>query len=280
MQDNKNTSFCQSNTQNGGTVCIDTKRVLDGCRDRDCFENARVYFSTASEQLLTTSTNIKTRSTELIWAYVGVDDVPFNCGFYKVTVKYYIQIEFEICLGGGRSQTFNGLVVLDKNVVLYGGEGRAITYSSSPNNTYCNITDYNTVGNNDPTAIVETVEPIILNTKVNDCTCPCSCTCTEYLDIPAGVQNAFGEVIVLNSDAPRVYVSVGIFSVIRMVRPAQLLIQGTDYCVPDKECTPATNPCDPCALFSNIAFPISQFKGTCNTSAKPEKSGGCGCKGN
>ncbi len=278
MQDNKNTSFCGQN--NSGTVCIDTMRVLDGCRDRDCFENARVYFSACSEQLLANSGNVRCHSAKLIWAYVGVDDVPFNYGFYKVTVRYYIEIEFEICLGGGRSQTFKGLAVLEKNVVLYGGEGRAYSYSSSPENTYCAINDYNTVGNNDPTAIVETVEPIILNTKVNDCNCPCACTCTEYLDIPAGVLAAFGENVVINSDGPKVYVSLGIFSVIRMVRPAQLLIQGTDYCVPDKECTAATSPTDPCALFSNIAFPISQFKGTNAASSKNEKSGGCGCKGN
>ncbi len=277
MQDNKNTSFC-GQSQNSGTVCIDTLRVLDGCRDRDCFENARIYFSAASEQLLTTSANVRTRSAKLIWAYVGVDDVPFNCGFYKVTVRYYIEIEFEICAGGA-SQSFNGLAVLDKNVVLYGGEGRATSYSSSPENTYCTITDYNNVGNNDPTAIVETVEPIILNTKVNDCTCPCACTCTEYLDLPAGVLEIFGEDIVLNSDAPRVYVSLGIFSVIRMVRPAQLLVQATDYCVPDKECTAATSPSDPCALFGSIAFPISQFKGTNAAPVKNDKTGGCGCKG-
>ncbi len=278
MQDNKNTSFCGQN--NSGTVCIDTLRVLDGCRDRDCFENARVYFSACSEQLLANSGNVRTRSAKLLWAYVGVDDVPFNCGFYKVTVRYYIEIEFEICLGGGRSQAFKGLAVLDKNVVLYGGEGRAYSYSSSPENTYCNITDYNTVGNNDPTAIVETVEPIILNTKVNDCNCPCACTCTEYLDIPQGILNAFGENVVINSDGPKVYVSIGIFSVIRMVRPAQLLVQATDYCVPDKECTSGASSCDPCALFSNIAFPISQFKGTNSSPAKNDKSGGCGCKNN
>ncbi len=276
MQDNRNTSFCGQN--NSGTVCIDTFRVLDGCRDRDCFENARVYFSACAEQLITTSGNIRTRSAKLLWAFVGVNDVPFNCGFYQVTVRYYIEIEFESCLGGGRSQGFKGLAVLEKNVVLYGGEGRAYSFASSPENTYCQINDYNNGGNNDPTAIVETVEPIILGTKINDCNCPCSCTCTEYIDIPAGVITAFGENVVVNSDGPKVYVSFGIFSVIRIVRPAQLLVQGTDYCVPDKECTASTSTDDPCALFSNIAFPISQFKGTNAYPAKNEKNGGCGCK--
>lgn len=280
MQENRNASFCQGASQNGGTVCIDTMRVLDGCRDRDCFEDVRVYLSACGEQILAASSNVRTRSAKLLWAYVGVEDVPFNCGFYQVSVRYYIEIEFEACVAVGRSQCFKGLVVLEKDVVLYGGEGRAYSYSSSPDNNYCSIKDYNTCGNNDPTAIVETIEPIVLGTKVVDCNCPCSCVCNEYHDIPEGVRNSFGEELILNTDGPKIYVSLGIFSVIRIVRPAQILVQGTDYCVPDKECTAATNNDNPCSLFKNIAFPISQFRGTDGAPARNEtRGGGCGCKG-
>ena len=282
MQENRNAPFCQGSggSQNSGTVCIDTMRVLDGCRDRDCFEDVRVYLSAYGEQILANSSNIRTRSAKLLWAYVGVDEVPFNCGFYQISVRYYIEIEFEACVAVGKSQCFKGLVALEKDVILYGGEGRAYSFSSSPENTYCSINDYNTASNNDPTAIVETVEPIILGTKVVDCNCPCSCTCNEYPEIPEGVKNSFGEPLVLNSDGAKIYLSLGIFSVIRIVRPAQLLVTATDYSVPDKECTPISNNDNPCALFKNIAFPVSQFKGTaCTEMPKPEKGGGCGCKG-
>jgi len=280
MQENRNTSFCQNNSSlNGGTVCIDTMRVLDGCRDRDCFEDVRVYLGACGEQILANSTNVRTRTAKLLWAYVGVDEVPFNCGFYRISVRYYIEIEFEACLNG-KSHCFKGLVALEKDVILYGGEGRAYSYSSSPKNTYCAINDYNTSGNNDPTAIVETVEPIVLGTKVVDCSCPCNCVCNEFLDIPDGVKRMFGDELVINSDGPKIYVSIGIFSVIRVVRPAQLLVSATDYCVPDKECTAATNDDNPCSLFRTIAFPISQFKGSDAAPVKNEKgsAGGCGCK--
>ena len=281
MQENRNASFCnqQSNNNNGscGTVCIDTKRVLDCCRDRDCFEDTRVYLSVCGEEILANSTNVRTRSAKLLWAFVGVDEVPFNCGFYQITVRYYVEVEFEACIAVGRSQTFKGLCALEKNVVLYGGEGKAISFSSTPNNTYCSIGDLSTATTNEPTAIVETVEPVVLGTKVPDCSCPCPCA--EYADIPECVRNSFGEEIVLSSGGPRIYVSFGIFSVIRIVRPAQLLINATDYSVPDKECTQATNNENPCALFRTIAFPVSQFKGTeCLTEdTPPKKSGGCGC---
>jgi hypothetical protein len=56
----------------------------------------------------------------------------------------------------------------------------------------------------------------------------------------------------------RLYVSIGIFSVIRIERPAQYLINASDYAVPDKECTAAEED-DPCKLFRSMAFPIQEF---------------------
>lgn len=283
MQDNRNASFCQGQNSLGGsgTVCIDTKRILDCCRDRDCFEDTRVYLTACGEEILANSSNVRTRSAKLLWAFVGVDEVPFNCGFYQVVVRYYIEVEFEACLGVGRSQTFKGLAALEKDVILYGGEGRAVTFTSSPNNTYCNICDLDTMGTNDPVAVVETVEPIVLGTKVSDCNCPCSCG--EYAEIPEGIRTSLGEELVLNSNGPRLLVSFGVFSVIRIERPAQLLVSATDYSVPDKECTVASNNDNPCALFRTMAFPVSQFRGTENgNDTREQRSNGsnCGCNRN
>ena len=290
MQENRNTGpFNCAQNQNtnhctNGVVCIDTKRVLDSCRDRDCFEDTRVYLTTTGEEILQNSSNVRTRSAKIICAYVGVDEVPFNCGFYRVRVRYYIELEFEACLGVGRSQNFKGLAALEKEVVLYGGEGRALTFSSTPTNGYCAVCDPDTATTNEPIALVDTVDPIVLATKVSDCHCPCPCTGTDYPDIPDGVGNSIGEELVTNSTGPRILVSFGIFSVIRIVRPAQLLVTATDYSVPDKECTRATDNDNPCSLFRTIAFPTNQFRGTtcltdtANTTTN-KSNGGCGCRG-
>ena len=286
MQENRNTGLfgCTQNTGNSqctnGVVCIDTKRVLDSCRDRDCFEDVRIYLTCRGEEILANSTNVRTRTAKLICAYVGVDEVPFNPGFYQIKVRYYIEVEFEACLGVGRSQCFKGLAALEKEVILYGGEGRAITFTSGPMNNYCHPCDTDNKGTTDPVAIVETVEPIVLGTKVSECNCPCPCGGAEYADIPDGVRNSIGEELVTNGAGPRILVSFGIFSVIRIVRPAQLLVQATDYSVPDKECTPATNNDNPCSLFRTIAFPVNQFRGSnCITTEAPTpRGGGCGCR--
>ena len=285
MQDNRNTgcscnSSSHSNSCGNGTVIIDTKRVLDTCKDRDCYEDVRVYLTASGESILASATNVRTRSARLVGAYVGLDEIPFNCGFYQIKVKYYVELEFEGCVSQGRSVCFTGLSVLEKDIVLYGGEGRAVSFSSSENNSYCNVCVDMGIGN-DPVAIVETVDPVVLSTKVVDCNCPCVCPCGDYADIPEGIRNSLCEELVINSDGNRILVSLGIFSVIRIVRSAQLLVSATDYSVPDKECTSGKCNDNPCDLFRNIAFPINSFRGTdkpIDLQETKHQGGGCGCR--
>jgi hypothetical protein len=53
-------------------------------------------------------------------------------------------------------------------------------------------------------------------------------------------------------------VSLGFFSVIRIERPTQLVVNAAEYCIPDKECVMMDEE-DPCKIFSKMAFPISEF---------------------
>ena len=279
MQENRN-NRCSAGNGQSGTVCINTRRVLDSCKDRDCFEDARVYLTQEGENILANATNVRTKCVNLIWAYVGVDEIPFNCGFYQVTVRYYVKVELEACLGIGRSQTFSGISVLEKDVILYGGDGGAISYSSTPGSGYCDVGE-TTAKTNDPVAVVETVAPIVLGTKIIDPSCcPSECSMCE---IPENVCCCIGGSVVYNSNTntPRLYVSFGVFSVIRIERDAQLLIQATDYSVPDKECVAATSDNNPCALFSAMPFPTSQFKTTTNRPAENDNGScsSCGCSG-
>ena len=276
MQDNRNANHgCLSDGR--GTVCIDTKKVYDSCRDRDCFEDVRVFLTESAVGVLSQASSIRTKSARIVAANVTVNDIPYNNGFYQVTVRYFIEVVAEGCIGVGKSQIFCGIAALEKNVVLFGGESSVLTFSSHPDEGYC---DMNVVGcSQNPTAIVETVEPIILGTKVVDCGCSDS---REYADIPECVCNCYNECIVTDYDGPRLYVSFGLFSVIRLVRDAQLLVNATDYSVPDKECSPTCNNDNPCSLFRTMPFPITQFKPS-SISDIPQNIGGkgnCGCQKN
>ncbi len=275
MQDNKNNCL-GSGIDGRGTVCIDTKRVLDCCRDRDCFEDARVYLTAFGEDVIAQATAVRAKSAKTLCAFVGLDEVPFNCGFYQIKVRYYIELEIEACLGLGRSQNIKGLVSLEKDVVLYGGDGTVTSYSSGGETGFCDGCNSELVTTNAPTAIVDTVEPVILGTKLQEATCcPCSCECTE---LPAVVSRCFDGDIVNGGNGPRLVVSFGIFSVIRLVRPALLLVNATDYSVPDKECTTSTNNENPCDLFRTMAFPTARFQSQCTNNEPIQRgNGGCGC---
>ena len=48
MSDNRN---CLGN-HSKEEICIDTYRVLDSCRDKDCFENVKVYLKNYLQQIM------------------------------------------------------------------------------------------------------------------------------------------------------------------------------------------------------------------------------------
>lgn len=282
----ENRGICgQAGGQGRETVCIDTYRVLDSSRDRDCYEDVRVYLTPFGQEIINGTCNVRVRGCEVAWCNVAVDPIQFNCGFYQLTVRYYILLTLESCMGQGRAQEFNGLAVLEKRSVLYGGEGDVKVYSSGDSSSACNF-DPRDAGNISPVGVVETVDPIALSVKVcdrnalNGC---CFCTCDQ---IPRELAaNAIGD-LVDPEDGNRLFVSLGIFSVLRLQRPAQLLVNASDYSVPDKESVPVEES-DPCKLFRSMAFPSGEFSGTncCGqnqgNNARPTSSdrGGCGCRG-
>ena len=261
-------------------VCIEANRVLDSCRDRDCYENVQVFLTGFGNEIIERTGNIRVKDSCIAWSSITVDPIAFNKGFYSVNLRLYIRITFEACLSPGRVQEFDGVAVIDKNVVLFGGECNLNVFKSNGTTGFCEMpTELCCAEGNVPTAVVEVVDPIILNAKIiekrHDHHCFCCCSCG---DIPEGVtRNINGP---LCDEGERLLVvSIGLFSVVRIVRPAQLMIQATEYSVPDKECVSRSeeNPCD---IFKCMAFPTHEFT-TCTTPiSHPIKNDdrGCGCK--
>ena len=261
------------------TVCIDTNRVLDSCRDRDCFENVRVYLSDFGNEVLEHTSAIRTRRAKIVSTFIGIDPIQFNSGFYSITIRYYVKVCVEACLGGGKSHDLDGVAVLEKRVILYGGEGNVNVFKSSATDSFCACPESGCGEKNVPTAIVETVDPVILGTRImetpTECNC-CSCCCEG--DLPRAVVSSFESPLCFDDRGSRRFltVSLGIFSIVRIVRPAQYLIQATEYCVPEKECVPVEED-DPCQIFRTMPFPTSEF---CTSPAPQATIGGdrpCRC---
>ncbi len=278
MQDNRfPCGISDKNISKNETVCVEVNRILDSCRDRDCFEDVKILLTDFGNEIIEHTTNVRAKSACVTWTYIGIDPVKFNRGFYSVTIKFYIKITFEACLCGGRSQEFDGVAVLEKRVILYGSESNVSIFKSNPDaSDYCALPEPCCSTKNVPTAIVEVVEPIILNSKVREpedtCGCCCCCCCD---DIPTSVASKLNGCL-SESEGRYLTVSLGIFSVVRIVRPAQYIVHGSEYCIPDKECISPEED-NPCAIFKNMAFPTSEF---CPPSYFPPKGdigGKCGC---
>ena len=239
------------------TICIDTYRVLDSCRDRDCYEDVRVYLTAEGQDIIDRTCTIRAIGASIVSVYIGIDEVPFNDGFYQLDLKFYLLLTFEACINGTtRPQTFEGIAVIEKKVVLWGGEGNVSIFRSTENATFCN--NGTEVTRNFPIGVVETVSPIVLSDKVVDCATPCGCCFVGCTDIPDSVAILLDGELVDPEEGNRLYVSFGIFSVVRLERPGQYLVQASPYSVPDKECV-TTDDHNPCSLFRTMAFPIDEF---------------------
>ena len=95
MPDIRNTSpTCGG--QGRDSVYIDTNRILDSCRDKDCYEDVVVYLSDAGSDLLERSGSVRTKCAKVICANIHVDSVPFNRGFYQISITMYIKIVCEV----------------------------------------------------------------------------------------------------------------------------------------------------------------------------------------
>jgi hypothetical protein len=265
------------------TVCIEANRILDACRDRDCFENVKVFLTDFGEEIIEHTGAVRVKSACITETQISLDPVQFNKGFYSVNIRFYVKLTFEACIGNGRSQDFDGIAVLDKKVILYGGDCNVSVFRSSGDfSDFCGRIEPCCKEKNKPTAVVEVVEPIVLGVnifeKANDCCCCCCCA----RDIPDSVVSGLnGSLRYDDHDDDRRYlaVSLGIFSVIRIVRSAQYIVSATEYVIPDKECISPKND-DPCSVFRSMAFPTAEFScTTTHTHDKGNGSGGgkCGC---
>ena len=249
-------------------VVFDTDQVFDSCRDRDCFEDVRVYLDELGQSIIEHTTQVRTRSASICGSSISVEPVQLSRGFSRVTVRYYVKLELEACLTGSscgcgqgnsfgsRVQGFTGIAAVEKSVVLYGGEGCVHVFrSNEAGDGFCQKPCCGEMGSNLPTAVVETVDPVILGTRVVDPATVCCCCCC-LSDIPAMVSESIGNLC--EEGSRYLAISLGFFSVIRLERPGQFIVNAIEYSVPDKECVQADEG-SPCDAFRRMAFPFEEF---------------------
>lgn len=239
-------------------VCIQTDKIYDSCRDKECLENLRVYLTECGQNIIDRAINVKCRKSEILWVFADVEPVPFNKGFYTVDLKFFFKITLDAFTGISKPCEVEGLATFDKKVILFGSEGSAKIFQSKfKNDDFDPQLWYKT---NLPKAVVEVVDPICLGAKVVDA-CEKHHCCDDDMEIagiPDSICRVFGDNLVLGGEKKRVFVSLGIFIIVKLERNVQLLIPAFDFCIPEKECIAATED-DPCKLFERLKFPVNEF---------------------
>ncbi len=261
-------------------VCIHTDKVYDSCRDKDCLENIRVYLTAEGQETVDRAINVKCTKAEIIWVFSDIEPVPFNRGFYSIDLRYFFRITLAVFTGLGRPTTIEGLSTFDKKVILFGSEGNAKIFASKYKQDAFDPQLWKKTSM--PHAVVEVVDPITLGAKVVDMCDSSCCCCDDDFDlssIPESVSRVFDDNLILGGERKRVFVSLGIFSIVKLERKVQLLIPAYDFCIPEKECNGATDD-NPCDLFERINFPVDEFfppeKGAF-TDGVPKFNPHCGC---
>ena len=71
-----------------------------------------------------------------------------------------------------------------------------------------------------------------------------------------------------------VLATIGVFSIVQLMRSVQMLIPSYDFCIPEKSCTFSDD--SPCEMFSRLDFPTDEFfpPNVCDAGDT-----GCGCSG-
>ena len=247
-------------------VCIHTRKIFDSCRDKDCVEDLRLYPTVSSQAVIDRAISLKAGQAELLYAYIDVEPVGFNRGYFTVDVRYFYRVTADAFVGAARPVAICGLAVFDKRAILFGSEGSAKVFSS--NSRVDDLDEQNLASTNLPIAVVNSVNPIILSMRLSDPCEPPVCSCGDGAEVPAGIAGCFPGELNMGGEGRRVYVTLGQFSIIRLERDSQLLIPAYDYCMPSKECTGGSEE-DPCAIFRQVQFPTEEFFPP-NTIAPPE----------
>lgn len=238
-------------------VCIDAGRVYDSCCDRDCLEDLKCYFTPETQANIEQALSIKLRSATVLKVDINVEPVTFNKGYYACDLTFYFLLDFDLYMSPNTCPTeIKGISVFSKKVILYGSDGNVKVFSSRENTQKpwdCRTTAQRS--GNAPRCVVQCVDPVVLSSRiceVHDCYENICC-------IPQGVCDCLGGNVVtsLPNGTPTVFVTLGLFTIIQLIRNVQMLIPVYDFCIPEKQCDDTTD--QPCDVFRRIKFPTNDF---------------------
>lgn len=215
---------------------IKVNRVFDSCSDKDCVSGVQVNLK---KELPESVTLVKTKCITISKVCVSTEPIPFNKGFYSVDITFNFDVELAAYESNCCAPSvICGTASVSKSCILYGSEANTKTFTSE--GEVIGSTDKCCCTVNLPTAIVQTVSPIVLESKVAPICGGCECSPSECCNASRGVL-----------------LTLGLFYVVELVRPVTIMVKTMPYTIPQKEC--CSDNADPCEVFGKIKFPVEEF---------------------
>ena len=251
MSDNDYINAHESGEVFKEAVCIDAMRIYDSCSAKDCIEDIRVLFSANNQALIDNAASVRVKDIDVLSVHIDMQPIPFNRGYYSIDMTFYFDVCLEVCGSIGQGvERIRGISVFNKKAILYGSEGNARVF-------YSDECEEMLVQNNRlvPKATVQVAKPVALSVKL--CDSSCRCGCEPCCVIPECITREFPDAIDSTPQKNTVYVTIGLFTIVQIIRNVQMLIPAFDFCIPEKECVSASD--NPCELFRKIEFPTDEF---------------------
>ena len=212
-----------------------------------------MYFSPCDQQRVDNATCVRAKGAKVVSTFIDVEPLSFREGCYSCKITFFIEVQLEL---SGTSEPVCGCdivcgcVVVEKKVVLYGGEGNVQVFCGELE-AGCDHKEM--LGTNMPKCCVQVAQPVVLDVSLVEA-CGCGCHSVTF---PDSVCARYAGCLATEGGNKTVMVSVGMFTIVQKIRRAQLMIPDYDYCLPCKECN-----CDhetPCDVFRKMSFPIEDF---------------------
>ncbi len=232
-------------------VCINAMRVYDSCSSKEYLEDRRVYFTPDKHDLIEQAASVRIRNATVIKVFLHLEPVPFNQGFYSVDLNFF----FDVCLDVFSPQSacptiVHGVCTANKRVILFGSEGNVKMFvSGRGEDPDVEIS----TGKVLPKATCQVSEPIGLSAKICDRP-PQGCDICNR--IPDSICSLYGTEFDYGC-THSVYATIGLFTIVQLVRTVPILVPTYDFSVPEKECAPTSD--SPREMFRRIDFPTNDF---------------------
>ncbi|MBQ6826264.1 MAG: hypothetical protein IJP34_06385 [Clostridia bacterium] len=237
-------------------VCIDAGRIYDSCCDRDCLEDLRCFFLPEAQELINNAVSVRLRNAKVLNVSINVEPVNFNKGFYSCDLTFFFLLDFDLYTSPNTCPvSITGITSYSKRVILYGSDGNVKVFSSTACSSCEDEASAPIKTSNCPKCVVQVVEPIPLSARIGEIH-----NCYENLCcVPKNICDCIGGNVVTNvsNGSPAIFASIGLFSIVQLVRNVQMLIPVYDFCLPEKTCTGTTE--GPCDAFKKIKFPTDDF---------------------